>query len=66
MGLYILDWVLIIISSLYLIEKLGIHTGCQGGSPILMYALIIFYAPIGLVLTLIAWTAKVAKQANRV
>ena len=66
MGLYVLDWVLIIISSLYLIEKFGIHSGCQGGSPILMYALIIFYAPAGLILTLIAWGIKQVRQANHV
>lgn len=66
MGIYILDWVLIILSAAYLIEKLGMPAGCQGGSPILMSMLIIFYAPLGLVITLVAWGIKAIREASSI
>jgi hypothetical protein len=62
MGVYFLDWVLILFLSSQLIKLLGIQTGCQGGSPLLMLGLIFFYVPIGFVITLIAFGVKAIRE----
>jgi hypothetical protein len=62
MGLYILAWFLIFFSADQIVRKFGIYTGCGGGSPLLMFILIIFYAPAGLLITFLLKLIKTSKE----
>jgi uncharacterized membrane protein YozB (DUF420 family) len=62
MGLYILVWFLIFFSADQIIRKFGIYTGCGGGSPLLMFILIIFYVPAGLFITFLSKLIKTSKE----